>query len=189
MTCFSRICVTGETGYSVLITFASSSNVAYPRVVRHWRNRSSDFHRLCSSFVRRHSRSCGLVARESFFCLQRGSGRLIKSNVAPKLCDTRHIFLCSPGADGSKNNCDFAGFDLNGDLHNKSSHAPVKTAIIIQLYFKTTACIFCKLCYLFIGLGFPDPCFALSNSLFGGGQEGVVLLVLKSHNPLIFTVI
>ena len=83
MTCFSRICVTGETGYSVLITFASSSNVAYPRVVRHWRNRSSDFHRLCSSFVRRHSRSCGLVARVSFFCLQRGSGRLIKSNVAP----------------------------------------------------------------------------------------------------------
>ena len=92
MTCFSRICVTGETGYSVLITFASSSNVAYPRVVRHWRNRSSDFHRLCSSFVRRHSRSCGLVARVSFFCLQRGSGRLIKSNVAPNFA-THGIFF------------------------------------------------------------------------------------------------
>ena len=103
-------------------------------------------------------RPCGA---SKFFCLQRGSGRLIKSNVAPKLCDTRHIFLCSPVADGSKNNCDFAGFDLNGDLHNKSSHAPVKTAIIIQLYFQRTACIFCKLCYLFIGPGFPGPCFAL----------------------------
>ena len=90
--------------------------------------RSSDFHRLCSSFVRRHSRSCGLVARVSFFCLQRGSGRLIKSNVAPKLCDHWHNFICSPVADGAKNNCDFTGFDLNGDLHNKSSHAPVKTA-------------------------------------------------------------
>ena len=128
LTCFSGICVTGETGCSVLITFASSSNVAYPMVVRRWRNRSSDFHRLCSSFVRRHSQSCGLVARVSFYCLQRGSGRLIKSNVAPKLCDHWHNFICSPVADGSKNNCDFTGFDLNGDLHNKSSHAPVKTA-------------------------------------------------------------
>ena len=110
--------------------------------------------------------------------LQRGSGRLIKSNVAPKLCDTWHIFLCSPGADGSKNNCDFAGFDLNGDLHNKSSHAPVKTAIIIQLsfrfptcitsqvklcgnlgnyscfYFQRTACIICKPCCR-LRTGFP----------------------------------
>ena len=129
---------------------------------------NADFHRLCSSFVRRHSRSCGLVARVSFFCLQRGSGRLIKSNVAPKLCDRWHIFLCFPGADGSKNNCDFAGFDLNGDwifqsshapVKTESSHAPVKTAIIIQLYFKRTACIFCKLCYLFIGPGFPGPQF------------------------------
>ena len=93
------------------------------------------------------------MARVSFYCLQRGSGRLIKSNVAPKLCDTRHIFLCSPSADGSKNNCDFAGFDLNGDLHNKSSHAPVKTAInksshapvktaiIILLSFRFPTCI------------------------------------------------
>ena len=70
-------------------------------------------------------RSCGA---SKFFCLQRGSGRLIKSNVAPKLCDHWHNFICSPVADGAKNNCDFAGFDLNGNLHNKSSHAPVKTA-------------------------------------------------------------
>ena len=91
--------------------------------------------------MRRHSQSCGLVARVSFYCLLRGSGRLIKSNVAPKLCDHWHNFICSPVADGSKNNCDFAGFDLNGDLHNKSSHAPVKTAIIILLSFRFPTCI------------------------------------------------
>ena len=73
--------------------------------------------------------------------LQRGSGRLIKSNVAPKLCDHWHNFICSPVADGAKNNCDFAGFDLNGDLHNKSSHAPVKTAMIILLSFRFPTCI------------------------------------------------
>lgn len=128
--------------------------------------------------MRRYSRSCGLVARVSFFCLQRGSGRLIKSNVAPKLCDTWHIFLCFPGADGSKNNCDFAGFDLNGDWIFQSSHAPVKTAIIIllffpisdlhnessqavrksrklfRIYFQRTACIICKACCL-LRTGFP----------------------------------
>ena len=131
-----------------------------------------------SFFVRRHSQSCGLVARVSFYCLQRGSGRLIKSNVAPKLCDTWHIFLWPPATEGSKNNCDFAGFDLNGDLHNKSSHAPVKTAMIILLsfrfptcitsqvklcgnlgnyscfYFQRTACIICKACCL-LRTGFP----------------------------------
>ena len=117
--------------------------------------------------------------------LQRGSGRLIKSNVAPKLCDTWHIFLCSPGADGSKNNCDFAGFDLNGDLHNKSSHAPVKTAIIILLSFRFPTCITSQVklcgnlgiysCFIFkeplasfarhaacCGPGFPGPRFRLS---------------------------
>lgn len=114
--------------------------------------------------------------------LQRGSGRLIKSNVAPKLCDTWHIFLCSPGTEGSKNNCDFAGFDLNGDLHNKSSHAPVKTAIIILLSFRFPTCITSQVklcgnlgiysCFIFkepfasfarhaacCGPGFPGPQF------------------------------
>ncbi len=138
-----------------------------------------------SFFVRRHSRSCGLVARVSFFCLQRGSGRLIKSNVAPKLCDHWHNFICSPVADGAKNNCDFAGFDLNGDLYNKSSHALVKTAIIILLSFRFPICITSqvKLCgnlgnysvFIFkeplasfashaacCGPGFPGPRFRLS---------------------------
>ena len=94
-----------------------------------------------SFFVRRHSRSCGFVARVSFYCLQRGSGRLIKSNVAPKLCDMWHIFFGPPGTEGSKNNCDFAGFDLNGDWIFQSSHAPVKTAIIILLSFRFPTCI------------------------------------------------
>ena len=135
-----------------------------------------------SFFVRRHSRSCGFVARVSFYCLQRGSGRLLKSNVAPKLCDTWHIFLWTPGAEGSKNNCDFAGFDLNGDLNNKSSHAPVKTAVIILLSFRFPTCITSQVklygnlgiysCFIFkepfasfarhaacCGPGFPGPQF------------------------------
>ena len=92
------------------------------------------------------------------------------------------FFLCSPVADGSKNNCDFAGFDLNGDLHNKSSHAPVKTAVIILLSFRFPTCITSQVklygnlgiysCFIFkepfasfarhaacCGPGFPGPQF------------------------------
>ena len=103
---------------------------------------NADFHSLRSFFVRRYSQSCGLYGPVWYRIPPAGFGSTHKN--------------------GSKNNCDFAGFDLNGDLHNKSSHAPVKTAIIIQLYFKTTACISCKLCYLFIGPGFPGPWFCFT---------------------------
>ena len=75
-----------------------------------------------------------------------------------------------------------SGFDLNGDLHNKSSHAPVKTAIIILLSFRFPTCITSQVklcgnlgiysCFIFkeplasfarhaacCGPGFPGPRF------------------------------
>ena len=83
-------------------------------------------------------RPCGA---SKFFLPPAGFGSTHKIERCPQLCDTWRIFLWSPGAAGSKNNCDFAGFDLNGDLHNKSSHAPVKNAIIILLSFRFPTCI------------------------------------------------
>ena len=120
-------------------------------------------------------RSCGA---SQFFLPPAGVGATHKIERCPQTLRHAAYFLWSPGAAGLKNNCDFAGFDLNGNLHNKSSHAPVKTAIIIQLsfrfptcitsqvklcgnlgnyscfYFQRTACIICKPCCL-LRTGFP----------------------------------
>ena len=43
-----------------------------------------------------------------------------------------------------KNICDFAGNDRDGNLHNKSSHAPVKTANKFSLYYRIPTCITCQ---------------------------------------------
>ena len=43
---------------------------------------NADFHGLRSYFVRRHSRSCGLVARVSFYCLHLWGAKVSSSTVS-----------------------------------------------------------------------------------------------------------
>ena len=125
------------------------------------------------------SRPCGA---SQFLLPPAGFGSTHKIERCPQTL--RHVayFFGPPGTEGSKNNCDFAGFDLNGDLHNKSSHAPVKTAVIILLSFRFPTCITSQVklygnlgiysCFIFkepfasfarhaacCGPGFPGPQF------------------------------
>ena len=127
-------------------------------------------------------RSCGA---SKFFLPPAGFGSTHKIERCPQTLRHAAYFLCSPVADGSKNNCDFAGFDLNGDWIFQSSHAPVKTAIIILLSFRFPTCITSQVklcgnlgidsCFIFkeplasfashaacCGPGFPGPRFRLS---------------------------
>ena len=55
-----------------------------------------------------------------------------------------HNFIWDACAMPHKNICDFAGNDRDGNLHNKSSHAPVKTANKFSLYYRIPTCITCQ---------------------------------------------
>ena len=143
---------------------------------------NADFHSLRSFFVRRHSQSCGLYGPVGYRIPPAGFGATHKIERCPQTLRHAAYFLCSPGADGSKNNCDLTGFDLNGDWIFQSSHAPVKTAIIILLSFRFPTCITSQVklygnlgnysCFIFkeplasfarhaacCGPGFPGPQF------------------------------
>ena len=76
--------------------------------------------------------------------LQGGSALPIRSHCGAVWGISGHNFIWDARAMPHKNICDFAGNDRDGNLHNKSSHAPVKTANKFQLYCRVPTCITCQ---------------------------------------------
>ena len=87
---------------------------------------------------------CPVSRRTARDDLQGGSALPIRSNCGAVWGISGHNFIWDARAMPHKNICDFAGNDRDGNLHNKSSHAPVKTANKVLLYFQRTACFFRK---------------------------------------------
>jgi len=78
----------------------------------------------------------GFVAAQIFFDLQADAGLMLLSQHAPKLCLCGHNFIWASRAKASKNTCDFAEYNPDGDLQYKSSHAADKTASLFALYYR-----------------------------------------------------
>ena len=87
---------------------------------------------------------CPTSRRTACNDLQGGSVLPIRSNCGAVLGISGHNFIWDARAMPHKNICDFAGNDRDGNLHNKSSHAPVKTANKFSLYYRIPTCITCQ---------------------------------------------
>ena len=108
---------------------------------------------------------CPTSRRTACKDLQGGSALPIRSNCGAVWGISGHNFIWDARAMPHKNICDFAGNDRDGNLHNKSSHAPVKTANKFQLYYRIPTCITCQVT-LSVGLRLFSIMFSKNRLLF-----------------------